>query len=588
MSMPRALVRLRSALAAAPCAGRRPTRLLTLTTVMLVVVLFAVWTTVWTLLQEQRRQAVEAEYRQNTNIARALQEQTARVFSAVDQAVLRLAILASRGPVPADELQRIVDSTGLSEAILPQLSVLDAQGRFVTSNVDPGAARTGPVDLSGRDHVQVHLRPDAMSPQQRSMLMRGGLYVGPPVLGKVSGKWTIQLTRAVLDQGGAVRGVVVGSIDALYFEEVYRQVALGRQGGISLVGDDGILRARVIGGKGAGIGAELGSTSRLVRQQLGRSGQWTFVSRIDGIERIAAYHRVGGYPLYVFAISGMPEALAPWRSTRDLVVGLAVLLSLLLCGTGWLVVRGVSQLESQHRELQLREAQAQAASEAKTQFLAAISHELRTPLTSILGFAELLERRSEDGAVRGPAGLIRQGAQRLNALLGEIIDLSQVDTGSMVFSESRNDLRELVDETAGVFKARALEKGLVLEVIYAEDLPATVWTDAVRFRQILGNLLSNAVKFTRQGRVTLRVSAGPEGWKLTVSDTGPGIAPELREQVFENFRQADGRVSYEHGGTGLGLALARGIARRMGGDVRLETGQAEGCQVALVLPLRTA
>ncbi|SFF14228.1 cache domain-containing sensor histidine kinase [Paracidovorax wautersii] len=571
---------------AAPCACWRPTRLLTLTTLMLLLVLFAVWTTVWTLLQEQRRQAVEAEYRQNANISRALQEQTARVISAVDQAVLRLATLAAKGPVPAEEHQRIVDATGLSEAILPQLSLVDHRGHFAGSNVDPGAAKAGPVDLSDREHVKVHLQPGAASAPAPAMLTSGGLYVGPPVLGKVSNKWTIQLSRAVRDAGGAVRGVVVGSIDARYFEEVYRQVALGQQGGVSLVGDDGILRARVIGGQGgSGIGTSLGSSSRLVRQQLGRSGQWSFPSRIDGIERIAAYHRVGEYPLYVFAISGMTEALAPWRATRNLVVGLASLLSLLLCVTGWMLVRGVSQLESQHRELQLREAQAQSASEAKTQFLAAISHELRTPLTSIVGFAELLERRTGDDFVQGSARFIRQGAERLNALLTEIIDLSQVDTGSMEFSAARHDLRTLVDEAASPFQVRAREKGLALDIVYADGLPATIWTDATRFRQILGNLLSNAVKFTRRGHVTLSVSAQPDGWALTVSDTGPGIAPEQREQVFENFRQADGRVSYEHGGTGLGLALARGIARRMGGDVYLLAEPVAGCHVVLALPL---
>lgn len=577
----RALRRWIGAPDAAPCARWRPTRLLTLTTLMLVLVLFAIWTTVWTLLQEQRHQAVEAEYRQNANISRALQEQTARVISAVDQAVLRLAALAGKGRVQADELQRIVDATGLSEAILPQLSLVDARGRFAGSNVDPGAAKAGPVDLSDREHVRIHLQPGGAT----AMLTPDGLYVGPPVLGKVSHKWTVQLSRAVHDAGGAVRGVVVGSIDARYFEDVYRQVALGELGGVSLVGDDGILRARVIGGRsGSGIGASLGSSSRLVRQQLGRSGQWSFPSRIDGIERIAAYHRVGDYPLYVFAISGMTEALAPWRATRNLVVGLASLLSVLLCAAGWMLVRGVSQLESQHRELQLREAQAQSASEAKTQFLAAISHELRTPLTSIMGFAELLERRTGDNFVQGSARFIREGAERLNALLTEIIDLSQVDTGSMQFSAAQHDLRTLVEAAASPFRVRAREKGLALDIVYAEGLPATLRTDATRFRQILGNLLSNAVKFTRQGQVTLRVEAPPDGWTLTVSDTGPGIAPELREQVFENFRQADGRVSYEHGGTGLGLALARGIARRMGGDVYLLAEPAAGCHIVLALP----
>ncbi|WP_295852073.1 ATP-binding protein [uncultured Xylophilus sp.] len=562
-------------------AARAPTRLQWSTIALLAMVVCAIWITVFALLDSYRKGAIDAQVRQNSNIARALQEQTLRVIAGVDQAVIRLAHMAAAGPVAPSEFQKQVDATGLSSDILTQLSLIDGQGRFVGSNIDPSGHATGPINLSDREHVSVHLAPPGAL---REHLAADGLFIGKPVLGKVSKKWTIQLSRPVLDAAGKSAGVVVASVDPRYFEEVYQHVRLGTGGGVSLVGADGVIRARVLGGVSSGMGAAVGSGGRVYRNALAQEGVMIGQGAIANAGRIAAYHQVSGYPLYVFTIASLQEALSEWSKARRLIVSLAALLSLAIVGAGGLFISGVRHLERQHRALQRSESDAQVANRAKTEFLAAISHELRTPLTSIRGFAELMERRGEDKRFREQASLIRKSSEHLNALLSEILDLSAVESGSMQFAQDQIVVRDLVEATVEIFQITAAAKSLDLQIRFAPDLPPTLEVDGFRLRQILNNLLSNAIKFTANGRVDVDVRIDAGFWTFAVTDMGPGIEPELHETVFEKFRQGHARVSYEHGGTGLGLALSRSLARSMGGDIRLRSAKGAGACFTLLLP----
>ena len=158
----------------------------------------------------------------------------------------------------------------------------------------------------------------------------------------------------------------------------------------------------------------------------------------------------------------------------------------------------------------------------------------------------------------------------------------------MVLSPEDVQLRPLLAEVAGIFTLPAQNKGLQLLVEVADAVPAQMHTDPLRLKQILTNLLSNALKFTAQGRITLSVeqAAGPAGaWLLFhVQDTGPGIAPDAQELVFEKFRQGHARISYQHGGTGLGLALSRGLAELMQGTLTLQSTLGQGSRFTLSVP----
>jgi signal transduction histidine kinase len=265
---------------------------------------------------------------------------------------------------------------------------------------------------------------------------------------------------------------------------------------------------------------------------------------------------------------------------------LTALFSVTVVGAALLFLTGVRQLEAKNRSLQLSEAQAQAANQAKSEFLAAISHELRTPLTSIRGFSELMEIRLEQPKYREQAGMIRKAAEYLNALLTEILDLSKVEAGAMPLHPEPQVLAELLHSTADFFAVSAAEKGLSLSVRIAPDAPQTLVCDGLRLKQILNNLMSNAMKFTQAGSVTIELDATPDQVRFHVLDTGPGIPPEKQELIFERFRQGNARVSYEHGGTGLGLTLSRALAELMGGTLTLQSVPGQGARFTLNLPRR--
>jgi signal transduction histidine kinase len=146
------------------------------------------------------------------------------------------------------------------------------------------------------------------------------------------------------------------------------------------------------------------------------------------------------------------------------------------------------------------------------------------------------------------------------------------------------DLHALVQGSADFFALSAADKGLSLSVDIAADVPHTLACDSLRVKQIFNNLLSNAVKFTEQGGVKLQVECRPDALLFKVEDSGPGIAPEVQGLIFEKFRQGNARVSHEHGGTGLGLALSRALAERMQGTLTVSSAPGKGACFTLRLP----
>jgi PAS domain S-box-containing protein len=235
---------------------------------------------------------------------------------------------------------------------------------------------------------------------------------------------------------------------------------------------------------------------------------------------------------------------------------------------------GVSRDITKERAVQdaLRQARdaADAASQAKTFFLANVSHELRTPLAVIAGFAEMLDGEGLDAeAAKRAVTVIRQNSGHLSALVSDILDLSLIETGRLRIERQRVALEAALEAALAQLRAAARGKGLSFATSLAPDLPAQAGIDPVRLRQILTNVVGNAVKFTDRGGI--EVHAGMQGATLAIAvrDTGCGIDPQSAATLFQPFTQADASTSRRFGGTGLGLALARSLARAMGGDVAL-------------------
>jgi len=239
---------------------------------------------------------------------------------------------------------------------------------------------------------------------------------------------------------------------------------------------------------------------------------------------------------------------------------------------------------------QAREA-AEEARRAKQQFVATVSHELRTPLNIIIGFAELITLSPESYGVRGvprqfmgDVNRIYRSAQHLKGLIDDVLDLSQIDARHMFLVAEQASLAEVIAEATDMVWSLAAQKGLQLAVDVPRSLPP-ISLDRLRIRQVLLNLLSNAVRFTDRGQIT--VSAGLQGTEIqvTVADTGPGIAPEDLDRVFEEFRQLDASLSRRHGGTGLGLALSRRFVDLHGGRMWAESEPGRGSRFHFTLPL---
>ncbi len=537
------------------------------------------WSAATYILVTERRTELDAELRQNRNLARVLAEQTLRVIASTDQAMQRLIDARLAGRVSPQDLLRAANETGLTPPILAQLALIDASGRLQASSLDPDGNQTAPLDLSDREHVQIHLRAD-------SGLGGEQLFIGKPVLGKVSGRWTLPLSRAIRNAEGESLGVVVASLDPGYFEEVYKQVDLGDEGRVALLGRDLSIRAQVVGGKSGTAAAPLPPEALFRPHAEGIDGDYASPAGADGtVARLHAFRRVADYPLFVLVSTTESAALKDWRSTRNSLLTAAVLLSAVVLGAAAFFVYTLRQLERSNAALRQSEARAQAASQAKSEFLAAVSHELRTPLTSIRGFAELMERRLPDERYRESAGLIRKGAEHLNHLLTEILDLAKVEAGAMALNAEAVELAPLLSGTLDFFILSAQAKGLKLSGELAPDVPSHVVCDGLRLKQILNNLLSNAIKFTESGEVKVALWREGETLLVRVSDTGPGIAPEKQSLIFEKFRQGDAKVSSQHGGTGLGLALSKALAELMHGELRLESRLGEGSSFTLRMPL---
>lgn len=248
----------------------------------------------------------------------------------------------------------------------------------------------------------------------------------------------------------------------------------------------------------------------------------------------------------------------------------------------------------EERTAQLRQSkeQAEAANFAKTGFLANISHEVRTPIHAVLGYGEMIEmalNKDVDRAeIQDYARSIRKSAQTLLILINDLLDLSQLEAGAMVNQPEPLALQTLCEEVVAMFRPRAHQKKLDLQLIIQEGVPAFVQIDPVRSRQILMNLLGNAVKFTHKGFVRLTLSSDDDYLKLCVEDSGIGIAAGSLETIFDPFVQQEGQLTRDYGGTGLGLSITQRLVHLMKGHIHVHSNPDQGSCFQVYLPLQWA
>jgi signal transduction histidine kinase len=241
-------------------------------------------------------------------------------------------------------------------------------------------------------------------------------------------------------------------------------------------------------------------------------------------------------------------------------------------------------------EIQDKSRQLQLASEHKSQFLASMSHELRTPLNAIIGLTEMMvtnaARFGTEKALE-PLRRVNAAGTHLLSLINEVLDLSKIEAGKLELNPERVDLTRLIDEVIGT-AGQLAEKNNNRLIVEAQENLGALNADSLRLKQILLNLLSNACKFTKEGEVALRVRKVADGrdWvELAVADTGIGLTTEQQAKLFQDFTQADSLTARRYGGTGLGLALSRKLARMMGGDVTVASEPGKGSVFTVRLPV---
>ena len=296
---------------------------------------------------------------------------------------------------------------------------------------------------------------------------------------------------------------------------------------------------------------------------------------------------------------GRVEALEAVRVTKDgrrLVV--AMTLSPIIDATKEIigvaaVGRDMTESKRAHEALAAAHAKAVEASSMQSQFMANMNHELRTPLNGVIGISRLLWDTDLDASQREYVEALRISGQALMSVIDDILDFSKLEAERLALEEQPFELRAAVEDVCEIVALGVRESAVELLSSFAPDLPALVWADEKRFRQVLTNLTGNAVKFTPAGEVAVHVAraqreSGGDLLRVEVHDTGIGIDAAAQESIFDSFAQADGSTTRRYGGTGLGLTIAKQLVELMGGEIGVRSDPGQGSTFWFALPLRPA
>ena len=249
---------------------------------------------------------------------------------------------------------------------------------------------------------------------------------------------------------------------------------------------------------------------------------------------------------------------------------------------------GNMQLSAALEAMKIAKAEADKASQAKSEFVSRMSHELRTPLNAIIGFGELMEAERLSETQRNYVGLINRSGRHLLELINAVLDHAKIEAGQMTIEAVALDVPALMEDVRAIVNERAAEKGLTLEVATDRSVPKWILGDPMRMRQVLINLMNNAVKFTLHGGVLIRVERQGEFLAFSVRDSGVGMDEAALGRLFKPFSQADASVARRFGGTGLGLTISKELIETMGGEIRVESQPGLGSTFSFSLPLRMA
>lgn len=291
----------------------------------------------------------------------------------------------------------------------------------------------------------------------------------------------------------------------------------------------------------------------------------------------------------ISAMLGLPLLRPHWSGAAQTLafVGL-ILCSAFALVSAWRNVRAARALSTSREALEAERARAEEANSAKSAFLAFMSHEIRTPLNGVLGMVQAMDHDDLSPAQRERLAVVANSGETLLLLLNDLLDLSRIEAGRLDLEDGVVDLAAVAEEARRTFAHGAAAKGVGMRLEAPADTLGWWAGDPARIKQILNNLVANAVKFTDEGEIVITLAREPDCVRLTVCDTGAGIAPDRLTALFDRFVQADAATSRQHGGSGLGLAICRQLAELMGGSIGAESTLGEGSCFTVRLPLSRA
>lgn len=411
----------------------------------------------------------------------------------------------------------------------------------------------------------------------------GELMVTAPRTAKINGRWTFYLVRQLHSRQGRMLGIVQAGIASDYFADFYQRLRVTPEAPgsfptvLSLVRADGVVLALAP------------HAPQRLAQPLAE------LTQPGSTRALIAVRDVPGFGARVAAAMPPRTYLDAWREQATVVGGLALLSSALLTLTFVLVIRALRRREHELAVDRAMRIEAERATRAKTDFLSTITHELRTPMNGVLGMAELLLHEEHRGRQRELAQALIGSGRRLLAIINDILDLTQIEAGEATVQQGPFAPGAVAEEVRRLFADAAAAKRLSLTTEWRGTPPEAVVSDAGHLREILMRLVDNGVKFTDQGGVTLVLETlsahGPQAvLRYAVEDTGIGIPPQAREQLFKPFAQLDASAQRRHEGTGLGLALAQRLAGLLDSRIEFEPLPGGGTRFwfELRLPVATA
>lgn len=523
----------------------------------------------WDLGRERDRVLAQAEA-DNANLARAFQEHIRRTVAGLDQALVYIESEYEEDPANF-RLKDMVARSFILRNVSVQLALIGADGILKDSTV-PGFA---PIDLSDREHFLVH-KNDA----------NDRLFISKPVLGRASGKWSIQMTRRLDNPDGSFAGVVVLSLDPQYLSDFYGSIDVGSRGAILLVGSDGIIRAASDGA----VGRELPSAVAHSLFTGTGAGNQRILGPLDDERRIASYRALSDLSLAVWVGRSQAEVLAGHADTVRAYMLVGVAVTAVLGAALLTLYKLVRRQESIARDLSLKKAELVSSRERLRRYVADLeriaevaAHDLQEPLRRVVAYAQLLSTHAQnalDAESRDYVAHVVSGAQRMRKLVQDLEAFVAVD--HMPLADS------LVSAGGPVDAATA---GLAEEI---RDIGATILVDAMpsvaaderSLTEIFTQLIDNALRYRSSERKPLiHITARREEdfAVFSVRDNGQGIDECHLPRVFEIFHRlhaVDGRA-----GTGIGLAIVRRMVERLGGRVWVESVAGQGSTFSFTLPL---